>query len=309
MVERAFGSLRREVDELLADRPAQPARQAGADVFASDPKVLLGSLLKIKEGESAEGGGRFATVRVHQGHRIDQDVVQLKVSLAGSGSAGSCVWMGPDELSKRVEAAVVGIMADSKKAESKRGKSAATVGDAVLSAVEKEGGVEELRAVTMVGGVQYERILTVEAAVLEFGLRWLPWQGEVQEDAEAPAPSYGALVPEAFYAAYEVEQGGAGGLGQGDVDESVRRSGVLARLGLLCGLRSLAMSGLQVGELCASAVVLVGGVQYERILTVEAAVSEFGLRWLPWQGEVQEAAEAPAPSYGALVPERSHPVA
>ena len=67
------------------------------------------------------------------------------------------MWMGPDELSKRVEAAVVGIMADSKKAESERGRSAAAVGGAVLSAVRKEGGVEELCAVTMVGGVQCEK--------------------------------------------------------------------------------------------------------------------------------------------------------
>ena len=227
MVERAFGSLRKEVDELLADRPAQPARQAGADVFANDPKALLGSLLKIKEEQTVEGGGRFATVRVHQGQRVEQGVIQLKVSLAGSGAAGSCVWMGSDELSKRVEAAVVGIMADSRKAESKRGKSAAAVGEAVLSAVEKEGGVEELRAVTMVGGVQYERVLTVEAAVSEFGLQWLPWRGEVQEAAEAPAPLYGALVPEVFYA-YDVERGDAGDLERVAGDEAVRRSVVLA---------------------------------------------------------------------------------
>ena len=76
MVESAFGSLRVEVDELLADRPAVPARRAGADLFASDPKALLGSLLKFKEGEAAEGGGRFATVRVHQGHRVEQGVAR-----------------------------------------------------------------------------------------------------------------------------------------------------------------------------------------------------------------------------------------
>ena len=46
MVERAFGSLRKEVDELLADRPAQPARQAGAKVFASDPKASVGQEAK-----------------------------------------------------------------------------------------------------------------------------------------------------------------------------------------------------------------------------------------------------------------------
>ena len=91
MVERAFGSLRKEVDELLADRPAQPARQAGADVFANDPKALLGSLLKIKEGETVEGGGRFATVRVHQGHRVDQGVKGQRLRQRqhrGKGSRG-----------------------------------------------------------------------------------------------------------------------------------------------------------------------------------------------------------------------------
>ena len=149
--------------------------------------------------------------------------------------------MGSDELSKRVEAAVVGIMADSRKAESKRGKSAAAVGEAVLSAVEKEGGVEDLRAVTMVGGVQYERVLAVEAAVSDFGLQWLPWRGEVQGAAEAPAPLYGALVPEAYYA-YDVERGDAGDLERVAGGKAVRRSGVLARLGLLCGLRSLALT-------------------------------------------------------------------
>ena len=53
------------MDELLAYRPAQPAGQAGADVFANDPEALLGSLLKIKEEETVEEGGRFATVSVH----------------------------------------------------------------------------------------------------------------------------------------------------------------------------------------------------------------------------------------------------
>ena len=107
----------------------------------------------------------------------------------------------------------------------------------------------------MVGGVQYERVLAVEAAVSDFGLQWLPWRGEVQGAAEAPAPLCDALVPEAFYA-YDVERGDAGDLERVAGDEAVKRSGVLARLGLLCGPRSLSLSGLQVGELCSSAVVL-----------------------------------------------------
>ena len=98
-----------------------------------------------------------------------------------------------------------------------------------------------MRAVTMVGGVQYERVLAVEAAVSDFGLQWLPWRGEVQGAAEAPAPLYGALVPEAYYA-YDVERGDAGDLERVAGGKAVRRSGVLARLGLLCGLRSLALT-------------------------------------------------------------------
>ena len=94
MVERAFGSLRKEVDELLADRPAQPARQAGADVFANDPKALLGSLLKIKEEETVEGGGRFATVRVHQGQRVEQGASSSSRSRlrAAARRAAACGW-------------------------------------------------------------------------------------------------------------------------------------------------------------------------------------------------------------------------
>ena len=53
MVESAFGSLKVALDQLLAEKPAVPARQAGADLLASDPKALLGSLLKFKEGEAA----------------------------------------------------------------------------------------------------------------------------------------------------------------------------------------------------------------------------------------------------------------
>jgi hypothetical protein len=139
MVESAFGSLKVALDQLLAEKPAVPARQAGADLLASDPKTLLGSLLKFKDGEAAEGGGRYATVRVHQGHRSEQGAAQIKVSLTGGSTGSDCRWMGPDDLNQKVEAAVVGILADSKRAEAKRGKSAAVVGEAVLSAVEKAG--------------------------------------------------------------------------------------------------------------------------------------------------------------------------
>ena len=78
MVESAFGSLKVALDRLLAEKPAVPARQAGADLLASDPRTLLGSLLKFKDGETVEGGGRFATVRVHQGHRSEQGGAQIK---------------------------------------------------------------------------------------------------------------------------------------------------------------------------------------------------------------------------------------
>ena len=60
-----------------------------------DPKGLLGSLLKIKEEAAVEGMGRYATIRIHQGHRLAaQGDAQLKVSLAGDGSAANIVWMG-----------------------------------------------------------------------------------------------------------------------------------------------------------------------------------------------------------------------
>ena len=94
MVESAFGSLKVELDQLLADRPAVPARRAGADLFASDPKALLGSLLKFKEGEAAEGGGRFATVRVHQGHRMRSRASRRSRSRsrAAARARAACGW-------------------------------------------------------------------------------------------------------------------------------------------------------------------------------------------------------------------------
>ena len=91
MVESAFDSLKVEVDELLADRPAVPARRAGVDLFASDPKALLGSLLKFKEGEAAEGGGRFATVRVHQGHRVEHRASRRSRSRSRAAARGRAV--------------------------------------------------------------------------------------------------------------------------------------------------------------------------------------------------------------------------
>ena len=69
MVERAFGSLRGVIDELLAGEAERPERQTGDDIFESDTKGLLGLLLKFKEEAAVEGGGRYATIRVHQGHR------------------------------------------------------------------------------------------------------------------------------------------------------------------------------------------------------------------------------------------------
>ena len=56
MVESAFGSLKVALDRLLAEKPAVPARQAGADLLASDPKTLLGSLLKFKDGAGLPRG-------------------------------------------------------------------------------------------------------------------------------------------------------------------------------------------------------------------------------------------------------------
>ena len=38
MVESAFGSLKVALDRLLAEKPAVPARQAGADLLASDER-------------------------------------------------------------------------------------------------------------------------------------------------------------------------------------------------------------------------------------------------------------------------------
>ena len=69
-----------------------------------DPKGLLGSLLKIKEEAAVEGMGRYATIRIHQGHRLAaQGDAQLKVSLAGDGSAANIVWMGRQELDQKVD--------------------------------------------------------------------------------------------------------------------------------------------------------------------------------------------------------------
>ena len=83
MVERAFGSLRSKIDERLEDEPERPVRQTGDDIFESDPKGLLGSLLKIKEKAAVDGVGRYATIRIHQGHcQAAQGGAELKVSLA-----------------------------------------------------------------------------------------------------------------------------------------------------------------------------------------------------------------------------------
>ena len=108
MVERAFGSLRGVIDELLAGEAERPGRQTGDDIFESDTKGLLGSLLKFKEEAAVEGGGRYATIRVHQGHRqathgFAQGGSELKISLAGDGSAASIVWMGRQELDQSPE--------------------------------------------------------------------------------------------------------------------------------------------------------------------------------------------------------------
>ena len=108
MVERAFGSLRGVIDELLAGEAERPERQTGDDIFESDAKGLLGSLLKFKEGSAVEGGGRYATVRVHQGHHqgthgFAQGGSELKVSLAGDGSAANIRWMGRQELDQKVD--------------------------------------------------------------------------------------------------------------------------------------------------------------------------------------------------------------
>ena len=108
MVERAFGSLRGVMDELLAGEAERPGRQTGDDIFESDAEGLLGSLLKFKEGSAVEGGGRYATIRVHQGHRqgtqgFAQGGSELKISLAGDGSAANIRWMGRQELDQKVD--------------------------------------------------------------------------------------------------------------------------------------------------------------------------------------------------------------
>ena len=149
MVERAFGSLGSVIDELLAGEAERPERQTGDDIFESDPKGLLGSLLKFKEEAAVEGVGRYATIRTYQGHRqaphgFAQGGAELKVSLAGDNSAANIVWMGRQDLNQRVEAAVVGVLADSKRTGAQKGRNAGGDGEAVLSAVGKEGGVEEL---------------------------------------------------------------------------------------------------------------------------------------------------------------------
>ena len=82
------------MDELLAGEAERPERQTGDDIFESDPKGLLGSLLKIKEKAAVDGVGRYATIRIHQGHcQAAQGGAELKVSLAGDGSATNIVWI------------------------------------------------------------------------------------------------------------------------------------------------------------------------------------------------------------------------
>ena len=93
MVERAFGSLGSVMDELLAGEAERPGRQTGDDIFESDPKGLLGSLLKFKEEAAVEGVGRYATIRTYQGHRqaphgFAQGGAELKQGLARGRQLG-----------------------------------------------------------------------------------------------------------------------------------------------------------------------------------------------------------------------------
>ena len=275
MVEPAFCSLRKTLDVLMVrGQAAEPAGRAGAVVFASDPKALRGSLLKFKEGKEVDGGGQFAAVRVFQGVHVDGEVTTLKVSLTGGGTPAACKWMTKEELDEKVKSVVVGVLADAKEARSSKGKGVAEVSrrhDVVLSVVEKEGGFRELRAVTSKGAMQYTRETTVETAVSEYSMQWLPWTEEGGGAAQPPAPEHADLVPKELYLNPEPA------VAQGDeTDEDYGFCGVvgwpemLVQLGLLDGepaeLRqggSLQCDDMQVGELCDLAHNLVGHLEGE----------------------------------------------
>ena len=174
--------------------------------------ALAGSLLRVKEGSAVEGIGRFATVRNHQGVRSKQGVLQLKISITGNGAAGGCVWMSRQDMEQNIDAAVVGVMADSKKQEAERGRRAGSVSGAVqLAAVGRGGGIERICAVTMRGGMVHEEVMAVEAAVAQLELRWVPWltQGGAAM-MPAAAPPYHARVPRELVDAYGAEREGQG---------------------------------------------------------------------------------------------------
>ena len=111
--------------------------------------------------------------------------------------------MGRQELADNVESVLVGVMADSKAQSAKRGKHANSVGEEVqLVAVERTEGIEQISAVTTLNGVEYEKVMGVEAAVVLYKQRWLPWQ--TQGGAAEPTtvgPAYDAEVPQRLFGA------------------------------------------------------------------------------------------------------------
>ena len=262
MVEPAFGSLREALDALIRHgQPAGPAGRAGEVIFGSNPKDLRGSLLKFKEGQEVEGGGRYGAVRVFKGVHMEGEVAKLRVSLTGSGAAAACKLMSEAELKEKVHSAVIGVLADSRETKSLKGKRVADASgrhDVVLSAVEKEGGFSELCAATTQGAIQYMREVAVETAVSDYGVQWTPWAEEGEAPVRPPAPEHEDLMIKELYVNPEpVEETGE------ETDEDYGFCGIvswfqmLVQLGVLGGadhrgvLQSVGHTDLmQLGELC-----------------------------------------------------------
>eukprot|EP00964_Phaeocystis_antarctica_P015088 scaffold8321_cov98-Phaeocystis_antarctica.AAC.1 len=114
MVEPAFGVLKQQIDEMLANGRAQMTRGSGAEWFERDSKSMTGSLFKMKEDAAVQNIGGFATSRQYHGWRSENGEPQLKISTAGNGSAASCAWWGSQELDDNVAAVLIGVMADGK---------------------------------------------------------------------------------------------------------------------------------------------------------------------------------------------------
>ena len=253
MAERVFEVLATTVDALLCAQPAGQGYTSGDAWFASAPKELRGSLLKVKDGKDFDpngGGAKFAMIRTNNGLVVTEGQAKLRLSI--TGAQGGSRLVSREELAELCESAVVGVLADNGNATGRAGMHADKVGTAqqqvrLVPIEAPESHFAKLRAFTVAAGVAFELTLTVEEAVAKFNLTWLPWvlPGPAREFAHTPA--YEASMDAALQPG-----GDAAVRSQVAIGEAAARAVVLRNLGL-----AGANGEVQVGEVCALAVALV----------------------------------------------------